>query len=77
MKPGSLRETMPECAAFVDEMRAAFGADTINAAIRGGIAGNPTFYAAENGQEIGTESTARGITLDRIVIGPLYPEGKK
>ena len=50
----SLRADMPVTAALVDEMREAFGAEMINAAIRGGISGRPTFFARENGHEIGT-----------------------
>ena len=51
---GELRERMPGITAWLDDLRGAFGADTINAAIRGGLAGRPTFYAEENGVTIGT-----------------------
>lgn len=54
MKAGSLREIMPTVAAFVDEMREAFGVDTINAEIRRGMRGEYGFWAKENGHEIGT-----------------------
>lgn len=70
MKPGSLRETMPETAAFIDAMREAFGADQINASIKAGIDGQPTFYACENGVEVGTKDTRTGIALSECVIGP-------
>ena len=49
-----LRETMPTVAAIIDDLRAAFGADAINPSIKGGMAGVPTFYARENGHEVGT-----------------------
>lgn len=49
-----LRQTMPTVAAWIDDLRAAFGADEINAAIRAGLDGQPTFHARENGQEVGT-----------------------
>ncbi len=49
-----LRESMPEVAAFIDEMREAFGAAEINASIKAGMAGQRTFYARENGLEVGT-----------------------
>ena len=65
------RETMPDCTVFIDEMRAAFGAEEINASIKAGINGQPTFWASENGVETGTQDTRRGITLDKMVIGPL------
>jgi len=44
---------MPEMAAFVAELRAVFG-DSIDDAVRRGRAGEPTFYAAENGRTVGT-----------------------
>ena len=49
-----LRQTMPTVAGWIDALRAAFGPDMINAAIRAGIDGQPTFHAKENGQSIGT-----------------------
>lgn len=49
-----LRETMPTVAAIIDDLRDAFGADVINPSIKGGMAGVPTFYARENGHEVGT-----------------------
>jgi hypothetical protein len=49
---------MPLITAWLDEMRASFGTETINAAIKGGIAGQPTFYASENGVEVGTPRPA-------------------
>lgn len=65
-KPGNLRETMPTVAGWVDDMRTAFGAEAINGAIRAGLQGQPTFWASENGVEIGTRDERRGITLNRI-----------
>ena len=40
--------------AFIDGMREAFGKDAIDAQIRLGIAGHGTFWASENGIEIGS-----------------------
>lgn len=51
-----MRQAMPTVAGWIDGLRAAFGAKMIDAAIRAGIDGQPTFYAAENGIEIGTRS---------------------
>lgn len=51
-----LRQTMPTVAAWVDQLREAFGADAINPAIRNGVAGGAGFYATENGQTIGSEA---------------------
>lgn len=50
-----MRQAMPETAGFIDFLRDAFGADTVNAAIRNGVAGGAHFYAEENGQVIGSD----------------------
>ena len=50
----SMRTEMPNTAAFIDALRDAFGADMINDQIRKGMRGEPTFYANENGHELGT-----------------------
>lgn len=63
-----LRQTMPTISAFIDEMREAFGADDINASIKAGMAGQPTFYACEGGATVGTKDTRPGIPLSRMVI---------
>ncbi len=51
-----LRQSMPTVAAWIDELREAFGAESINSAIRNGVAGGTHFYAEENGQTIGCEA---------------------
>ena len=51
---GSMREAMPAVTAFVDNLRAAFGAEYINGAIRQGLRGRPVFWASEGGHELGT-----------------------
>lgn len=53
----SMRDSMPQCAAFVDYLRAEFGADAVDPSIRGGMKGMPTFFAQERGQTIGTLAT--------------------
>lgn len=67
-KPASLRDAMPSTAAFIDEMRAVFGAEDINASIRAGLDGQPTFWASEGGAEIGTKDHRVGIALSDMVI---------
>nr|WP_080423779.1 hypothetical protein [Burkholderia ubonensis] len=47
---------MPEIAAFVDSLAEAFGRDYIEDIVRRGQRGEPTFYASENGVEVGTRS---------------------
>ena len=46
---------MPEMAAFVANLRSAFGA-SIDEAVARGKAGEPTFYARESGRVVGTLS---------------------
>ena len=60
-----LREAMPIVAAFIDELREAFGAEAVNPSIKSGMAGLPTFWASENGHEIGTPLDLAG----RKVVG--------
>ncbi|WP_334043616.1 hypothetical protein [Burkholderia ambifaria] len=50
------RDQMPEIAAFVESLAEAFGHDYIEDLVRRGQRGEPTFYASENGIEVGTRS---------------------
>ncbi|MGF6774909.1 hypothetical protein P3T21_000096 [Paraburkholderia sp. GAS334] len=45
---------MPETVAFVAKLRSAFGDEVIDEAVRRGKAGEPFFYACENGHAVGT-----------------------
>jgi hypothetical protein len=45
----NLRQTMPTVAAWVDELRSVFGADSVDPALRRG-----EFWAREGGAEAGT-----------------------
>lgn len=49
---------MPETAAFIARLKAAFGAAEIDASIQRGKAGDATFHAVENGHEAGTASAS-------------------
>ncbi len=49
---------MPEMAAFMANLRDAFGDECVDDAVRRGKAGEPTFYASENGRTVGTASPA-------------------
>jgi len=60
----NLRTEMPATAAIIDDLRAAFGAEVIEPAIRSGMAGVPLFYARENGREIGTRCAQRGTEIN-------------
>jgi len=44
---------MPAVAAFIDDLRTAFGKDAIDGQIRNGLQGLPHFHASENGRQIG------------------------
>lgn len=55
-----LRQTMPTVAAWVDELREAFGAGAINPALRNGVAGGALFYATEGGHSIGCDAMPGG-----------------
>jgi hypothetical protein len=58
---------MPEVAAFIANLRAAFG-DTVDEAVRRGKAGEPTFFATENGRTVGTRAPT---SLSWVVDGSL------
>lgn len=67
---------MPESAAWIDELRHAFGPDEINRAIRAGMKGEPVFHAVENGHELGTPMETADPS--RVVSGQrLLPWGEK
>ncbi len=55
MSKPSMREQMPQCAAFIDSLRDAFGKEHIDGQIRAGMRGEPVFFASENGHTIGTK----------------------
>lgn len=57
MSKPNMREQMPNVAAFIDQMRDAFGKEHIDQQIRKGMRGEPVFFARENGHQIGTPVT--------------------
>ena len=54
---------MPLVARFVDDLRAAFGADLIDAQIKRGMRGEPVFWASEGEAVLGTRCAARGTAI--------------
>jgi hypothetical protein len=56
MEMPARKHPMPEIAAFVAELRRAFGDATIDEAVALGRAGEPTFFASENGRTVGTKA---------------------
>lgn len=73
MKP--MREAMPTVAAWIDELREAFGADVINPAIRNGVAGGTHFYAEEGGQTIGCDAIPGRHVVSAADMVLAKPEG--
>lgn len=75
MNGADLKTLMPETARFVAACREAFGADVINPAIRAAVHdGQPTFYACENGIEVGRREVIadeRRIKVSEMCIGSL------
>ena len=75
----SLREDMPYTAGLIDQMRDAFGADVINPAIKGGLSGDGSYYAKENGIEIGSRPVEiAGRAVNGLDMAPSFAaKGKK
>lgn len=59
MTKGSMRDQMPITAAWIDELRQAFGKESIDGQIRKAMRGEPVFFASENGHTVGTASPPR------------------
>lgn len=69
---------MPTTARWIGEMREAFGPETINAAIKDGLAGNGTFYAKENGIEVWSRPIiAPGAAINGNDIARNYVKGDR
>lgn len=68
----NMRSEMPVVAAFIDSLRKAFGQEMIDQQIRKGMRGAPTFYAKENGHELGTQSPLPAASIARDAKGIAY-----
>lgn len=68
-----MRQAMPLVASFIDDLRSAFGADEINAQIRGGLQGLPTFWAKEGGREIGCRPADHGTGISAAQMVLIVP----
>lgn len=76
----SLREAMPQTAAFIDFCREAFGAEAVNVAIRKGIGGLPGhFHAVEAGMAVGTpfQEPGHAVTGDALLAHVSHQQQKK
>ncbi len=75
----SMREEMPTVAAWIDDLRLAFGAEAVTAWIRQGRA-DGTFHARENGHEVGAPIPAPENAIsarDMVIARPSDPDVKK
>ena len=75
----SLRDEMPTVAAWIDDLRAAFGAEAVTAWVRQGLA-DGSFHAGENGHEVGVPipAPANAISLaDMVIAVPDEPKVRR
>lgn len=74
MSQKAARSAMPLVTAWIDDLRAAFGADIIDSQIRAATRdGLPTFHASEAGRRIGVPLPAGGAAVsaaDMVIIPP-------
>lgn len=70
----NLRAEMPVTAAWIDSLRAAFGADQIDPSIKSGMKGGSAFYASENGHVLGAQDRRVGVSLADMVLAPTNDE---
>lgn len=75
-KPANMRSQMPKVAAWIDDLRAAFGADDINAALRFKSTGQPCFHASEAGHSVGTPATVTGTEISAVQMVIQRPDPK-
>jgi hypothetical protein len=76
-KPLPMRQAMPLTAAWIDQLREAFGTESINNSIRLGMQGFPDwFHATEGEHEVGTpfRPVEKSISLADCVIGGGYQQ---
>ncbi|MET3135283.1 hypothetical protein AAKU55_005591 [Oxalobacteraceae bacterium GrIS 1.11] len=66
-----MRIEMPQTAAFIDNLREAFGTEFINGRIRAGMRGEAVFYATENGHSVGTP-VPQGVAISTNDKGNRY-----
>lgn len=69
---GSLRDAMPQCATWIDDLRAAFGRESIDKAIRDGLR-RGGFCCQENGETYGTPTDWSGAVHAVMLPEPSPP----
>lgn len=72
---------MPACAAFVDDLRAAFGADEINSVIKRGLRPEcePALrvHFSEGGHVLGQPYVPEGVEVSPVLPQPVALAGKR
>lgn len=74
---GAMRDQMPVCAAFIDELRSVFGQQDIDNVIRRGLRSDckpeHRVFFEEAGESLGTRQPAavRSVSVADMVLGPL------
>ena len=77
MSQKAARAAMPKVAAWIDDLRAAFGADVIDGQIRAATRdGLPTFYATEAGHRVGVPLPAARCEISAAEMVILRPAQK-
>jgi hypothetical protein len=71
-----MRDTMPTVAAWIDELRQAFGTENVDAWIRVGLK-QGGFYAEEGGASVGTPMDWSGYRVAACVPEPVKQERKR
>jgi hypothetical protein len=80
---GAMRDRMPECAAFIDALREAFGAEEINNVIKRGLRPDckpeHRVYFREGDAVLGQPmlEPANVVTAADMVIGPVFSIKKR
>lgn len=73
---GEMRQAMPTVAAFIDDLRAAFGEEDVTGWIREGMR-TGRFYASEGGVEIGQPWIGEGVVATVISLPTPQPEPRR
>lgn len=71
-QPGRMRDAMPQTAAWVDELRAAFGAEAVDAAIRAGVQAQREAHRIAQTQ--GPEAAQRWLAAQPFPAGHFHAE---
>ena len=71
-----MRDAMPQCAAWLDDLRSVFGKEEVDGWVRVGLR-QGTFYAEENGHVVGVEQDHSGYRVAACIPDPVKQERKR